>query len=114
MQATSAGVSIARSQAYRAILRGGLIAGALDLTAAFVNSGLRGVGPLRVLRAIASGWLGAEAAKGGLATAALGLVSHFFIATMATAVYYATSRKLAFLVQQAIICGVIYGVAVYM
>ena len=98
---------MARPQTYRSICWGGLIAGALDLAAAFVNSGMRGIGPLRVLRAIASGLLGADAAKGGLATAALGLVLHFFIATTATAVYYAASRKIDFLVQQAIVCGII-------
>ncbi|MGH7491512.1 MAG: hypothetical protein ACREOO_03870 [bacterium] len=103
-----------RSQAYRPIFWGGLIAGALDLTAAFVNSGVRGVGPLRVLRAIASGLLGADAAKGGFATATLGSVLHFLIATAATAVYYAASRKMNVLVQQAIFCGTIYGVAVYL
>ena len=114
MQATSAGISITRTRPYRAIFWGGLIAGALDLTAAFVNSGLRGVGPLRVLRAIASGLLGANAAQGGLATAALGLVLHFFIATVATAVYYQTSRRLETLIQQPIVCGALYGIVVYL
>jgi len=104
MQTASATLPMERSKAYRAILWGGLIVGALDITAAFVNSGLRGVGPLRVLRSIASGLLGAEASKGGLATAALGALLHFFIATVATAVYYAASRKLKLLVQQPIVC----------
>ena len=36
---------------------GGLIAGALDITEAFVTSGLGGVGPIRILQAIASGLL---------------------------------------------------------
>jgi hypothetical protein len=105
---------MARFQAYRAIFWGGLNAGALDITAALVNSGLRGIGPSRVLRAIASGLLGADAAQGGSTTAALGLVLHFFIATVATAVYYAASRRLKLLVQQPIVCGTIYGVLVYL
>jgi hypothetical protein len=103
-----------RPKAYRAILWGGLIAGTLDLLAAFVNSGLRGASPARVLQAVASGLLGADAFNGGFATAALGLMLHFFIATSATAVYYAASRKLKALVDQAIVCGLAYGIPVYL
>jgi len=90
-----------------------LAAGTLDLLAAFVNSGLRDVSPTRVLQSIASGLLGADSFKGGVATAALGLVLHFIIATGATAVYYAASRKLNFLAKQPVVCGPVYGVAVY-
>jgi hypothetical protein len=86
----------------------------LDITAAFVNSGLRGRSPMWVLQSVASGLLGADSYKGGFATAALGAALHFFIATVATAVYYAASRKLKFLVRQAVVCGVLYGVAVYL
>ena len=90
-----------------------MAAGTLDLLAAFVNSGLRDVSPTRVLQSIASGLLGADSFKGGVATAALGLVLHFIIATGATAVYYAASRKLNFLAKQPVVCGPVYGVAVY-
>jgi len=90
-----------------------LIAGVLDLTAALVTNGLRGLKPVRVLQAIASGLLGLDSYKGGLKTAALGVVLHFIIATAAAAIYYAASRKLKFLVRQAIVCGLLYGIAVY-
>src|SRR5262245_16354254 len=100
--------------AFPAILWGGLLAGTLDITAAFINSGLYGVGPLRVLRSIASGLLGAQARNGGLGTAALGLVLHFVIALGAATVYYAASRKLGLLTQHAIICGLLYGIMVYL
>ncbi len=113
MNADSAAYPLETPRAYRAILWGGLIAGTLDILAAFVSSGLRGVSPTRVLQAIASGLLGAEAFKGGFATAALGLVLHFFIATTATAVYYAASRKIKALVDQPIVCGLAYGIPVY-
>ena len=46
--------------------------------------------------------------------AALGLALHFFIAFSAAAVYYAASRKLAFLRQRAVVWGLFYGIAVYM
>jgi hypothetical protein len=103
-----------KSNAYRAIFWGGSVAGTLDIAAAFVNSGLRGVSPERVLRSIASGWLGTAAAQGGAAAAALGLLSHFLIATTATAVYYFASRKLKFLIQQPALYGPVYAVAVYL
>jgi hypothetical protein len=114
MSTQSVVLSLEKPKAYRAIFWGGLIAGTLDILAAFVNSGLRGVSPTRVLQAIAGGLLGADSFKGGFATAALGLLLHFFIATTATAVYYAASRKLKVLVDQAIVCGLAYGIPVYL
>ena len=90
------------------------MAGTMDITAACINSTLRGGTPLRVLQSVASGWLGADAFQLGLKSAALGLVSHFFIATTATAVYYAASRKLPVLVRQALLCGPLYGIAVWL
>lgn len=59
---------------YGVILRAGLVAGALDITAACVSSWLRaGVGPVRVLQSVASGVLGADSYNGGLGSAALGV-----------------------------------------
>jgi hypothetical protein len=113
MKAASAAVSLEKSRDYRAILWGGLAAGVLDLAAAFVNSGLRGRGPVLVMHSIASGLLGAKAYQSGAGAAALGVALHFLIAFGATAVYYAASRKLDFLVRQAIVCGALYGIAVY-
>ena len=113
MGAASAALPLERSKSSQTILWGGLIAGALDITAAFVTSGLRGVSPIRVLQAIASGLLGAVSFKGGFATAALGLVVHFVIAFGATAVYYAVSRKLTFLVERTLVWGFVSGVVVY-
>ena len=42
----------------------------------------------------------------------LGLLLHFFIATSAAAVYYAASRKLVFLKEHPIVCGLAFGVGV--
>ena len=101
-------------KAYRAILIGGLIAGALDITFAFIFYGLRGSSPIRILQSIASGALGARAFTGGAKTAILGGFFHFFIAITAAAIYYFASRKLRFMSNQAIICGVLYGVCIYL
>ena len=113
MTANSATLSRGKSKPYWSILWGGLIAGTLDITGAFIHNGVRGVSPVRVLRYVAGGLLGPDAFKGGLGTAALGLALHFLIATGATAVYYAASRKLDFLVQRPVVCGPLYGLAVY-
>ena len=45
---------------------GGLLAGGLDITAAFVIYGVRGATPVRILQSIASGLLGVAAFQGGL------------------------------------------------
>ena len=103
-----------RSRAFRAIVSAGLVAGILDITSAFVIAGLKGTGSIRMLQGIASGLLGAQSFQGGLATAGLGLAIHFFIAFAAALVFYAASRKLTFLKQQAVISGLLYGVAVYL
>jgi hypothetical protein len=96
------------------ILLGGLIAGTLDLTTAFVVSWLRaGVSPVRVMQSVASGLLGASAYTGGASAAVLGVVLHFFIATVWTAVFYFASRSLRFLTERAIVAGLLYGFAVY-
>lgn len=101
-------------RAARAILWGGLLAGVGDITFAFVVNGLRGVGPVSVLQAVAGGVLGGGALEGGLAAAALGGALHFFIALCAAAVYWLASRGLGVLVRRAVVCGLLYGVAVYL
>ena len=113
MTANSATLSTEKSKAYWSILWGGLIAGTLDITAACIQNTLRGGSPMRVLRYVAGGLLGPNAFNGGLGTAALGLALHYLIATGATAVYFAASRKLDFLVQRPLVCGPLYGLAVY-
>src|SRR5689334_10264450 len=95
------------------IFRAGLLAGTLDITAAFVVYGFFGARPIPILQGIAAGLLGPRSRDGGLATAVLGLVCHFVIAIGAAATYYLVSRAIPFLRQQAIVSGAIYGVAVY-
>ena len=101
------------SKAYQAIGCAGLLAGSLDITAAVVESGLAGKGPLHLFQGIAGGLLGKSALQGGLPTAALGLFLHYFIATTASAVFYLASRKWKPLLRCPILSGLLYGVAVY-
>lgn len=97
-----------------ALLWGGFTCGILDITAAFVVYGLAyGVRPIPLLQGIASGLLGPRAFSGGTPAALLGLLCHFVIAFGATAVYLAASSGLPFLVEHSVLCGVLYGPAVY-
>lgn len=98
----------------RAVLLGGLSAGVLDITAAFVWQGLKHHSPRWVLQSVAGGLLGRAAFEGGWETATLGLFLHGFIALVATAVYHAASVRLPLLIRHAVVGGISYGVAVYL
>ncbi len=96
------------------ILRGGLIAGTLDICAAFLTAWLRaGIGPVRVLQFVASGVVGPASFAGGAKTAILGLALHFLIATIWTIVFYLASRKWLSLIERPVMFGLLYGIAVY-
>jgi hypothetical protein len=98
--------------AWKPILLGGFIAGLLDFAYAYFTLWPRG--PVRGLQSIASGLLGASAFNGGFGAAALGALCHFIIAFGAAAVYYLVSRKFPVLVRQSVICGLLYGIVVYL
>ena len=67
-----------------------------------------------MLQSVASGWLGNAAFEGGQATAALGLVSHYGILFAAAALYLVASRRLPVLRNRAVICGLLFGVGIYL
>jgi hypothetical protein len=98
--------SLRKSSALLAIAVGGLIAGALDLTQACILFGWH------VPLLIAGGLLGRQALHGGVGAYVLGVFLHFFIAFSVTAIYYAASRRLAFLTEHPLVCGLFYGAAV--
>ena len=97
----------------QAVLLGTLTVGVLDLIDAMVFFGLRGVAPVRILQSIAAGLLGRDAFRGGPATAALGALLHFFIAFGIVCVYYLVSRRLGILTRHPVLCGLLYGVLVF-
>lgn len=99
----------------KAILVGGLLGGAFDITYACVVWGFRGVSPIRIGQSVASGLLGQEAARaGGVTTGLLGFVLHFAMTVVMAAVYYAAARRLPVLVKRAIPLGVLYGLGIYL
>ena len=99
-------MQLGKRNALLAITVGGLVAGALDLTQATILFGAK------VPLLIAAGLLGRSALHGGAAIYVLGVLLHFFIAFSAAAVYYAASRRLRFLIEHPLVCGLFYGAAV--
>lgn len=99
-----------RAEIRRAVLSGGLAAGVLDT---FLAMGQFRVSPLIVYQSVAGGLLGKATYRGGLATAALGMLLHFFIATTAAAVFVAASTRLPLLLRQPVPCGLAFGMCVY-
>ena len=87
---------------------GGLAAATLDATSAFITFGWR------MPRAIASGLIGASAFKGGAGVWILGLAAHYSILIVAALIYGAASRRLPFLRVNFIVCGIFYGIAIYL
>lgn len=97
-----------------AIFWGGLIAGILDLTQAFIGFSLVGSTPFKILQRIASGVFGPHSQQMGWTSATVGLAVHFTVAFTAAAVYYLASRKLRVLVERPVLCGLFYGELVFL
>jgi hypothetical protein len=95
-----------KGSALLAIAVGGGIAGTLDLLQACILFGWR------IPLVIAAGLLGRQAFQGGVGTYVFGVVLHFFIACSAAAIYYGASRRLVFLREHPLVCGLFFGAAV--
>lgn len=91
-----------------AILAGGLVSGSLDLTSAFLTFGWG------VPRAIAAGLLGRQALQGGTGIWLFGVFLHYYIAFSAAGIYCLASWKLEFLKSHFFVCGLFYGIAVFL
>ena len=99
-----------------AIWKGGLVAGALDILYAFTVYALPPfrLTPIQVLQSVAGGWVGRDdSMAGGLPTAALGLVTHFGIATCMAAVFVLAARRWPALIARPVLWGLVYGVGLY-
>jgi hypothetical protein len=105
--------SAGRPRASQAIVFSGLAVGVLDGLAASINASLIGTSPVRVWQYVASGLLGPSSFNGGNSTALLGVFLHFCVAFIAATVYYFASLRFPVLIRRAVICGILYGVAVY-
>lgn len=90
------------------ILIGGLVAGSLDMISAFISFGARSP------QGVAAGLLGMAAFRGGAATWILGLFLQLLIACIAAAIYAYSSLRLRFLRDSFFVCGLFYGIAVFL
>lgn len=101
--------------AAQAILTGWLLCGVLDITAACIQAWIQaGRPPAMVLKGVASALWGRAALDAGAGMAAIGLAMHFTVALTATLVFYALSRRVAFLrTAPLLIVGPLYGVVVF-
>jgi hypothetical protein len=103
-----------QAQAIVYVLAGGLVAGTLDIAYACVFWGLKaGTSPQRIFQSVATGLLGPDSFKGGIATAALGLFFHYFIAISMSVAYYLVARHWAALREKPVSYGAAYGVVLY-
>ncbi|MGI9168851.1 MAG: hypothetical protein ACR2FH_01565 [Caulobacteraceae bacterium] len=94
-----------------AILLGGLIAGTVDIGAAALITGLS---PIVILRAVASGVLGKASFDGGTGAAVLGLVLQWAMSLVIAAIYGLASLRDSRLLRWWIVCGLAYGVGVFL
>jgi hypothetical protein len=108
MRDGSAQAAVGRGNALLAIGVGGLVAGSFDLACAFFMFGIG------VPRAIAGGLLGRAAFHGGAGIYFLGVTLHYLIAFSAAAIYYSASRRLLFLREHPLVCGLFFGIGLYL
>jgi len=90
-------------------LVGGCVSATLDAISAFMTFGSG------MPRGIAAGLLGASAFRGGGAGPwVLGLALHFFILIVAALLYGVASRHWSFLRVNFLLCGIYYGISIWL
>ena len=98
-----------------AILLGGGIAATLDMLYAIIaNYYYAQLSPQWTMQSVASGLMGNAAFESGAAGALLGTVAHYAILFAAAGVYYLASRRIPVLRTQPVLCGIAFGVLVYL
>lgn len=103
-------------QTRSAIIKGGLVAGTLDILYAIIVYGMPpfALEPRQVLQSVAAGWVGrTDSMAGGWPTALLGLATHFAIATCMAAVFVLAARRWRALIARPVLWGLVYGFGLY-
>lgn len=95
------------------LLQTALIAGTLDITDNIIFNAFRRITPKMIFEYIASGLLGTRAFHAGMASVALGVLLHYSIALIWTAVFYAARTRLHILRRRPVLSGLLYGLIVY-
>lgn len=98
------------------ILSATLIAGTLDILAAFLVYAviLEKTSPSRILMSIASGIFGKAAYSGGTPMVITGLLLHFLIAFIFSVFYYLIYPGIPFLRQRKLLSGITYGIFIWL
>lgn len=105
----------ARANTIAAILAAGIVAGTLDITYAAVFWALKADVPAtRIFQSVAAGVLGADSFQGGTATAALGLLLHYFIAVLMAAAFVLAALRRTALRDHPVLSGAVYGLFLYL
>ena len=95
------------------VVLAGLAGGGVDFVYASVLAILTGRGFERPWQSVASGWIGKAASEGGWGSVALGIVTHFGIATVMALVYVLAAGRLRVLARRPLLFGALYGLALY-
>ena len=96
----------------KAVLVGGLIAGAIDISYAILVN-IDRVAPSRIFQSVATGLLGRASYEGGAATAWLGALLHFGMAVAMAAIFVAAARRLPLVRRHLLLAGLVYGALIY-
>jgi hypothetical protein len=105
------GSALARTTTKNALLAigvAGLVGATLDLLQACILAGHD------IILVITYGLVGEKALKGGAGNYALGVLLHIIISLIFTTFYYALSRKLRFMTEYPLICGLCFGAGVHL
>jgi hypothetical protein len=96
------------------VLAGGLVAGTLDITYAWLFWAIKaGVPFRRIVQSVAAGLLGKASFASGVPTAALGLGLHYFIACSMAVAYFLVARRWPALTERPVVYGTAYGLLLY-
>jgi hypothetical protein len=100
---------------YNSIIKAGLIAGTLDISAAIITHYIRfGKGPEGIFRYIARGAFGEAAKTGGAEYIIAGILFHYLIAFGFTILFFLAYPKIKRSISSSIvITGLIYGIVVW-
>ena len=99
---------------FASALTAGLVAGALDITAACIQAYLKtGTTPSQVLKYVASGAVDPKTFSNDTMLAAVGLLVHFIIAISFTFFFFFLAKQIPSLVKYPIPIGILYGVLVW-
>ena len=103
-----------RKSFFASALTAGLIAGALDITAACIHAFIKNdTAPMQVLRGVASGAFDPKTFSSPALLSLCGLLIHFFIAISFTFFFFFLAKLIPSLVKYPIPIGILYGIFVW-